>query len=85
MLASCERSDERLNRRTAWRFALVTAACMFVALVIAGIAVQWLFRRHLDLGYLLGYAALFTVMVTSSATFTRQRRLRRATKTPPPP
>ncbi len=70
-----------LNRQTTWQFALTWGCCIFLATVIAGGAGQWLFKRHFDPSFLLGYAAVFTLISTGTATFERKRRLRQAART----
>jgi hypothetical protein len=72
-----------LDQLNAWQFAFVYASCLLLAFVIAGIIVR-LAAGHVNLSYLVGYGVVATVAITSAATWARQRRHRRASRSMPP-
>ena len=67
-----------LYRQSASTFVMVWAGAGFLTLLIALIALQWVFRHHVNWTYTLIYTAGFTVGSTIGAMFQRRRRLSKA-------
>lgn len=71
------RLNDWLDSLPAWRLALTVGIPVFVVLLLAGGAIDWAKKGHINLSFLLPWIAAYTLIITVPYTLGQWRRQKR--------